>query len=97
MVRAATGRSACWVLILHGLDLCKAACVYQGPKTGVEDWSCPAGYRMPTTTEYNAVAPCVPGTFSTTAYELGVAWGDPPGLQHEAVRTATPHSALTAA
>ena len=38
-----------------------ASCQFQGQKYGNADWSCPGGMRMPTTAEYNMVAPCYKG------------------------------------
>jgi hypothetical protein len=35
------------------------SCINQGWKNGVADWSCPSGYRLPTTAEWDAVATCV--------------------------------------
>ena len=50
-----------------------AACEFLGQKQGNDDWSCAAGYRMPTQSEYSLVAPCVPAGFAYGTYTLGVA------------------------
>jgi hypothetical protein len=44
-----------------GNSMCNAApiCTRIGWKLGNDNWACPNGYRMPTTLEWNAVAPCV--------------------------------------
>ena len=43
-------------------------------KQSSADWSCPTAYRMPTSSEYSLVAPCVPAGFVITTRYLGVAW-----------------------
>ena len=60
--------------------ICQPAqtCVNQGWKTGDADWSCPSGFRMPTTDEWSLVAPCVTssdqslfGDFNDVAVSVG--------------------------
>lgn len=53
---------------------CIQTCTRVGWKTGNMNWSCPAGYRMPTANEWSSVAPCVTGPdLATFGYNHDVA------------------------